>query len=51
MQMAITHANRTIANHFRPNFSSFHVVDFNSTNGAVRRKLTFQVKNNVNLIY
>ena len=40
--MAITHAATTLANHFRSNGSSFHLVDYNPTTGAVVRKQTEQ---------
>ena len=40
--MAVSHADRTLQNHFRPDFSSFHVVDYNPTNGAVLARKTFQ---------
>jgi unsaturated chondroitin disaccharide hydrolase len=41
-EMAITHALTTRANHFRPDMSSYHVVDYNPTSGAVIRKQTNQ---------
>ncbi|MEH6304100.1 glycoside hydrolase family 88 protein [Olivibacter sp. CPCC 100613] len=41
-EIAITHANTTLKNHFRPDFSSFHVIDYNPENGSVRRKATWQ---------
>ncbi|MDM8178016.1 MULTISPECIES: glycoside hydrolase family 88 protein [Olivibacter] len=41
-EIAITHANTTLKNHFRPDFSSFHVIDYNPNNGTVRRKATWQ---------
>ncbi|KAF8520149.1 glycoside hydrolase family 88 protein [Hysterangium stoloniferum] len=40
--IAIKHADTTIANHFRPDGSTFHVVDYNSTTGAVFRRRTAQ---------
>ena len=46
-EMAVSHADRTIANHFRSNYSSFHVVDYNPMNGSVLGKLTWQVKGNI----
>lgn len=39
---AISHANKTMANHFRTDFSSYHVVDYNKTNGFVLGKSTHQ---------
>ncbi len=40
--IAVTHANTTIRNHYRPDYSSFHVVDYDSTTGAVIAKKTAQ---------
>jgi len=40
--IAITHANTTIKNHFRENNSSFHVVDYDPETGEVRGKHTAQ---------
>jgi unsaturated chondroitin disaccharide hydrolase len=40
--IAISHADRTLKNHFRPDASSWHVVDYNPTNGAVIAKQTNQ---------
>ena len=41
-QNAVTHALTTRANHFRSDASSFHVVDYNATTGAVIRRQTNQ---------
>lgn len=41
-EIAITHANTTIKNHFRPDFSSYHVVDYNPQTGDVLKKATWQ---------
>ena len=41
-EIAISHADRTRTNHFRPDYSSFHLVDYNSTNGTVLKKETHQ---------
>jgi unsaturated chondroitin disaccharide hydrolase len=41
-EIAIRHANTTLENHFRPDFSSFHVVDYDTITGAVRGKYTHQ---------
>ncbi len=41
-QNAITHALTTRTNHFRADGSSYHVVDYNPTTGAVIRKQTNQ---------
>ncbi|KAH9915796.1 glycoside hydrolase family 88 protein [Epithele typhae] len=40
--MAISHADKTMANHIRPDGSSFHVVDYNSTTGVVIKQRTYQ---------
>jgi hypothetical protein len=41
-KIAISHANATIKNHFRPNYSSYHVIDYDQATGAVRQKITAQ---------
>lgn len=41
-EIALNHANTTLANHFRPDFSSYHVVDYNMNNGEVIRRGTSQ---------
>ncbi len=41
-KIAVTHANTTIKNHFRPDFSSYHVIDYDTLTGNVRQKLTAQ---------
>ena len=40
--IAIAHANTTIKNHFRPDYSSYHVVDYDLQTGMVIRKATWQ---------
>lgn len=40
--IAITHSDTTMKNHFRGNFSTWHVVHYNSTTGAVIEKVTSQ---------
>ena len=40
--IAITHADNTIRNHFRPDGSSFHVVDYDPETGEVRQRCTAQ---------
>lgn len=42
--VAIAHAKKTMENHFRPDYSSYHVVSYNS-DGTVERKQTHQGKN------
>lgn len=41
-KIAISHANHTMKNHFRPDYSSFHVVDYNPQTGEVDNKRTHQ---------
>lgn len=41
-KIAVNHANTTMKNHFRPDYSSFHVVDYDPETGAVRMKCTHQ---------
>lgn len=36
--VAVTHANTTLCNHFRPDFTSYHLVDYDPADGRVRRK-------------
>lgn len=40
--IAVSHADVTMKNHFRPDFSTFHVVDYNPASGEVRRRQTAQ---------
>jgi hypothetical protein len=41
-QIAETHSNTTMKEFYRPDYSSFHVVDFDQTTGKVLRKTTHQ---------
>jgi unsaturated chondroitin disaccharide hydrolase len=41
-RIAVTHANTTMKNHYRPDFSSWHVVDYDPTTGNVNVKQTAQ---------
>ncbi len=41
-EIAIHHANTTLKNHFRPDFSCFHVVDYDTLTGWVIGKQTHQ---------
>jgi rhamnogalacturonyl hydrolase YesR len=41
-KIAVTHANTTIKNHFRPDYSSYHVINYNPETGAVQEKRTAQ---------
>ena len=40
--IAMTHADTTLANHFRPDGSTFHVVDYDPNSGHVLRRITHQ---------
>ena len=40
--IAVKHANTTLKNHFRPDFSSYHVINYNSKTGDVKQKKTAQ---------
>ena len=41
-KIAVSHANTTMKNHFRPNYSSYHVVDYDTATGQVIKKTTHQ---------
>jgi len=41
-KIAVTHANTTLKNHFRPDFSSYHVIDYDTLTGNVLQKVTAQ---------
>jgi len=41
-KIAVTHANTTMKNHYRPDYSSYHVVNYNPETGAVQQKKTAQ---------
>jgi len=41
-QIAINHSNTTLKNHYRPDYSSYHVVDYDLQTGGVIRKATWQ---------
>lgn len=40
--IAVSHADVTLKNHFRPDISSYHVVDYDPADGKVRMKVTAQ---------
>lgn len=40
--IAVSHADKTLANHFRDDFSSYHVVDYDPETGEVLRRCTAQ---------
>lgn len=41
-RMAVSHADNTLKNHFRTDYSCYHVVDYDKTNGHVRSRGTAQ---------
>lgn len=41
-KIAVAHANTTMKNHFRPDYSSYHVVNYNAETGAIKEKKTAQ---------
>jgi unsaturated chondroitin disaccharide hydrolase len=41
-KIAVTHANTTMKNQYRPDYSSYHVINYNPENGAVQEKKTAQ---------
>jgi len=40
--IAVTHANTTMQNHYRPDYSSYHVIDYNPEDGSIVGKKTAQ---------
>jgi rhamnogalacturonyl hydrolase YesR len=40
--IAVSHADQTMKNHYRPDFSTWHVVDYDPENGNIRHKNTHQ---------
>ncbi|RFZ85392.1 glucuronyl hydrolase [Mucilaginibacter terrenus] len=41
-KIAVTHANTTMKNHYRPDYSSYHVINYDAQTGAVKEKKTAQ---------
>lgn len=41
-KIAVSHANTTMKNHFRSDFSSYHVLDYDTITGKVTQKTTHQ---------
>lgn len=41
-KIAVSHARTTLKNHYRPDFSSYHVVDYDTLTGKVLKKNTHQ---------
>lgn len=40
--MAVTHADNTIKNHYRPDYGTWHVIDYSKEDGTVRHRNTHQ---------
>src|SRR5690606_19231944 len=40
--IAVIHANTTLANHYRPDHSSYHVIDYNPEDGSIVGRKTAQ---------
>lgn len=41
-EIAITHANTTLKNHYRPDHSTFHIVDYDLSTGSIIKKVNGQ---------
>ena len=41
-EIALTHSNSTMERHFRPDNSSYHVLDYDLTTGKIIQKITWQ---------
>jgi unsaturated chondroitin disaccharide hydrolase len=41
-RIAVTHANTTMRNHYRPDYSSYHVIDYDTATGQVLARKTAQ---------
>ena len=41
-EVAVSHANTTMKNHYRPDFTTYHLVDYNPDDGSVSRRQTVQ---------
>jgi hypothetical protein len=41
-KIAVTHANTTLKNHFRDDYSSYHLVIYNANDGSIEKKVTVQ---------
>ena len=41
-KIAVSHADHTMKNHFRPDYSSYHVVNYNAQTGDVKQRRTHQ---------
>jgi len=40
--IAVTHADNTILNHYRPDYSTWHVIDYSKSDGSVRHRNSHQ---------
>lgn len=40
--IAVTHADNTIKNHYRPDYSTWHVIDYSKADGSIRHRNTHQ---------
>lgn len=40
--IAVTHADNTMKNHYRPDYSTWHVVDYSPVDGSIRHRNTSQ---------
>lgn len=40
--IAVSHADKTLRNHFRPDYGTYHVVSYNPETGEVEKQETFQ---------
>jgi len=43
--ISISHADKTLENHYRPDYSCYHVVNYDTATGAVKQKFTHQGAN------
>lgn len=41
-EISVSHADKTLANHFRPDYSTYHVVDYDTVSGQAIQHLTYQ---------
>jgi unsaturated chondroitin disaccharide hydrolase len=41
-KIAVTHANTTMKNHYRADYSSYHVLNYNAQTGSIQQKKTAQ---------
>lgn len=41
-EIAVTHANTTMKNHYRPDYSSYHVIDYHPEDGSIVGRKTAQ---------